>query len=247
MRSASLAWLLERKGMDCFLLEGGYKSFRTNLRSCFSSPFQFLVLGGMTGTGKTEILGVLKSKGQQIINLEKIASHKGSAFGALGESTQPTNEQFENNLFVELENVDTSRTIWIEDESKNIGRLLVPAELYQQMFQARLLLLDVPSEKRVQRLVAEYGKYPDDLLIGCIQKISRRLGGLDTQRAIDAVKKSDYRSVARITLRYYDKTYSYSLNKRFNDLIYPVHSNEISAEWNAEMLLDFARKNNLLI
>ena len=103
MRSNILAWLLKMAGLRVTLLQGGYKAFRNYLLPILDVEYKIIILGGQTGSGKTEMLSLLKSAGEQVIDLEHLASHKGSAFGLLGMPEQPSQEQFENMLALELE------------------------------------------------------------------------------------------------------------------------------------------------
>ena len=99
MRSNSMAWLLNTVGIKTSTLEGGYKSYRRFAQAFFTKPLNLIVIGGMTGSGKTEVLEALEKKGIQVIHLERLARHKGSVFGGIGMPVQPTTEQFENDLF----------------------------------------------------------------------------------------------------------------------------------------------------
>ena len=102
MRSAGVAWLLDLYGFKVYTLVGGYKKFRNHVLETFNLPFNLKILGGYTGSGKTELLKTLKEKGERIIDLEGIAGHKGSAFGNIGLPKQPGQEMFENILALEL-------------------------------------------------------------------------------------------------------------------------------------------------
>lgn len=121
MRSSRFAELLDKNGYDVYRLENGYKSFRKFIHQSFVEPVSLIVLGGMTGTGKTEILQELRTLGEQVIDLEHIANHRGSAFGGIGQKDQPSTEQFENNLFEILSQMDKGKRTWVEDESRRIG------------------------------------------------------------------------------------------------------------------------------
>ncbi len=103
MRSSGIGWLLKTAGFEVSVLEGGYKTYRRFVRQKLGEEINLIVLGGKTGSGKSDILNELATFGEQIIDLEKIAHHKGSAFGDLGQEKQPSNEQFENNLYLELQ------------------------------------------------------------------------------------------------------------------------------------------------
>jgi tRNA 2-selenouridine synthase len=222
MRSASLAWLFDVSGIKSYVLNGGYKAFRKHILEYFKLPFRLIVIGGMTGTGKTDILLKLKEKGKQVLDLEAIAHHKGSVFGALGEEKQNSNEQFENDLFSFLSVCNHKKTIWVEDESQNIGRNLIPSGFFQQILNAHLICIETDLDSRVKRLIRDYAVFPSESLEMCIRKISRRLGGLTTQSAIESLKQGDFGKVAELMLDYYDKTYTHSLEKRDTSKIHTI-------------------------
>ncbi len=214
-RSGSVAWLLDKAGFpEVLTLKGGYKAFRNHVLAAFNTPPVVHVLGGFTGTGKTETLYHLKDLGQQVLDLEDLAAHKGSSFGALGEKPQPTQEHFENMLWHTLEKVDRSRPLWVEDESQMIGRIKLPDALHAALRAAPLLFVDMPLELRLDRLVKGYGTYPVDQLSEAVQRIGKRLGPQHAKAAQEALAANDLRSVARIVLVYYDKTYAHGLSRR---------------------------------
>lgn len=214
-RSGSVAWLLDKAGFaEVSTLRGGYKAFRGHVLASFDAPIELRVLGGYTGSGKTELLHMLKAQGEQVIDLEGLANHKGSSFGALGERPQPTTEQFENLLWSESRALDRSRPIWVEDESLMIGRCKIPQPFYDRMRAATLFFVDMPQEERAERLVADYGKYPKEQLAEAIKRIEKRLGPQHCKAALEALAAGDLKSVARITLTYYDKAYRRGLAMR---------------------------------
>ena len=238
MRSKSMVWLFETMDISCYILEGGYKSYRSLIHAQFQQALKILVLGGRTGSGKTDILFQLEGMGEQIIDLEGLAHHKGSAFGSLGEHPQPSTEQFENNLYQAISLLDHERYIWIEDESRNVGRCVVPGDFYQQMKDSRILFLDISRELRATHLVKHYAGFEAEELKECVLKISKRLGGDRTQEALESVDKADFHSTAMITLHYYDKTYMFSLEK--NHKQYEViESDQIDPAHNAEVILNY--------
>jgi tRNA 2-selenouridine synthase len=215
-RSSSLGWLLQQAGFQVEVVEGGYKAFRQagrQLLSNWSRPL--LILGGPTGAAKTEVLKVLARRGETVVDLEGLANHKGSSFGALGEEPQPTVEQFENDLFSLFASLDPDdhRPVWLENESRAIGRVYIPQELWLKMRQSPLLILDTPLEWRVDHLVAVYARASRQELVESFERISKRLGGQHVQAALDALKANDHATAARIALRYYDKAYAYSLER----------------------------------
>ena len=211
MRSGSMAWLWDMLGYDVYILKQGYKAYRHYVLEELGKPIPYTIIGGKTGSGKTALLYQLQAMGEQIIDLEGIAHHKGSAFGALGQQPQPTTEQFENLLQQALSQLDTSKRIWLEDESKNIGSCYIPNTLWAQMRQAPLVVVELPIEVRVARLVQDYGTEAIDGLEECIKKIERRLGNEAMKEALKALHERDLATVARITLRYYDEAYDHGL------------------------------------
>lgn len=217
MRSASMAWLLETVGIKCNILTGGYKSYRTYVREQLEKPYNIVLLGGFTGSGKTDLLQLLSKAGRQVIDLEGIAHHKGSAFGAIGQSAQPTTEMFENILHHELSNLDPALPTWVEDESHNIGKDFIPEPFWLQMRQSPLVVIDATFEQRLDRLVRDYGNYPAQNLMASIQKIEKRLGYDKCKLALEACENNDLKTAAEICLIYYDKAYSNQLVNRFGD------------------------------
>jgi len=189
MRSESMAWLFETSGLKTSVLTGGYKSYRRFVHEFLSYPFPFIVIGGMTGSGKTEILSELVKQGHIALDLENLASHKGSVFGAIGEPAQPTTEQFENLLFEDLWQKKKSGPIFIEDESIAIGSVFLPKPLHQRMLHCPLIVIGVPREDRIRRLLKLYTLADKDILTRALQRIERRIGMEDTHKAIGYVEK----------------------------------------------------------
>ncbi|MCK5136676.1 MAG: tRNA 2-selenouridine(34) synthase MnmH [Bacteroidales bacterium] len=241
MRSKSMVWLFETLGLTCYLLEGGYKSYRHYVHSELSLPVHLNVIGGRTGSGKTDILHYLEQAGEQVIDLEGLAHHKGSAFGALGESQQPTTEQFENDLYRELSDLDRSRKIWIEDESRNVGRCVIPGGFYSRLRESDIIFLDIPREKRAHHLVKHYAEYDSEALKGCVLRIEKKLGGDRTRDALESIDREDFFNTAMITLHYYDKAYMYSLEKNHKQHIV-IHSDYVDPATNAGLLRKYFQK-----
>lgn len=214
-RSASVAWLLDKAGFNqVSILKGGYKSFRNHVLASFHAPLRMRIIGGYTGTGKTELLGHLRDLGEQTLDLEALANHKGSTYGAIGEEPQPTTEHFENELWHALNAIDPNKPTWIEDESQMIGRAKIPDPFYQQMRAAHCTFADMPREERAARLVMDYGKYPKEQLADATKRIEKRIGPQHCKTALEALENNDLFTVAMITLAYYDKTYLHGLEKR---------------------------------
>ncbi len=214
MRSGSLSTLWTQAGFRVSSLVGGYKAFRKYIREALGMPRQIMILGGMTGSGKTEILQLLAARGEQILDLEGLAHHKGSIFGAIGEPPQPSNEQFENNLFEAWKHTSPSRILWVEDESQRIGRVFVPDPLWAQMVQAPMINLQVPTPIRVNRLVQSYGTGDREQVAEALRHLAKRLDGKLFQEAMQALQAGEVAKVAELMLQYYDKTYTFALARK---------------------------------
>ena len=225
-RSSSLAWLLETAGFAVTRLDGGYKAYRQAnrdfLEELFSPdaervPVQLRVIDGPTGSGKTVLLQALAAAGAQVLDLEGIARHKGSAFGLTPGDTQPTSEAAENEIARRLRDYSArfsalgadAPPLWVENESRNIGRVFLPDALMDALDRAPRVELAVPREERLDHIVSEYGAYPPELLAATFTQIGKRLGGEATQQAIAALRAGDLHTAAAIALRYYDKTYAH--------------------------------------
>jgi len=239
MRSESVAWLMDLSGQyDPSVLRGGYKAYRNFALAQFASERRLLILGGMTGSGKTRILNLLMTSGGQGLDLEARAAHKGSAFGALGQPEPPTQQQFENDLAFELFRTDPVRPLWLEDESRHIGRRTIPDEFWIRMRDAPVIVIEKSREERVQSLVDDYGSCNPDELCESIAKIERRLGGERARLASDAVTAGDLATACGHVLDYYDRTYNHGLSRRDPDKITRLDVTGMPDEKVAEILLE---------
>jgi tRNA 2-selenouridine synthase len=237
MRSKSFAEHLQNNGFEVAIIRDGYKAFRRLALESFSNDSKLNVLGGYTGSGKTQILLKLKELGHQVIDLEGIANHKGSAFGAIGCDPQPTTEQFENNLYWQWKELDFLKSVWLEDESSNIGRVIIPSSLFLKMRQADLIFIDIPKETRGLFLIGDYCIGDNELLANSIQNISKRLGGEKTKKALDYLEKNDFYNVALICLDYYDKYYYKGMIKRDTVKTKIIKSSNTNCEENINKIL----------
>lgn len=236
-RSVSVGWLLGKAGFtEVLTLLGGYKAFRSHARASIGQERSIKVLGGFTGSGKTEVLQQLTALGEQVVDLEALASHKGSSFGALGQQPQPTTEQFENLLWEELRAKDPARPVWVEDESLMIGRVSIPQAFFAQMRGAKMYFVEVPLEQRVDRLVRDYGGFPKEALADAVRRIAKRIGPQHCKRALEALDAGDLRPVAQITLRYYDKAYLHGASRRYRDKVIHIDAADHTPEYLARQL-----------
>jgi tRNA 2-selenouridine synthase len=220
MRSAGVAWLLDLYGFRVLTLSGGYKAYRTMARAQFEVDYPFSVIGGYTGSGKTLVLQELRKAGQKVIDLEDLAKHKGSAFGAIAGVVAPTQEMFENLLAEELYEIKkqppTGDTIWLEDESQRIGGINLPNAFWNIMRRAPVCFLEIPFEERLKHIVEEYGKQDKVQLQNAIIRIQKRLGPLETKTTLEYLAQDNVTESFRILLKYYDKQYNKALQKRGN-------------------------------
>jgi tRNA 2-selenouridine synthase len=239
MRSAGVAWLLDLYGFKVYTLIGGYKKFRNYVLDTFRLPYQLNIVGGYTGSGKTELLKSLQQKGEKVIDLEGIANHKGSAFGKIGMPDQPSQEMFENILSCELRKCSEippsgggGSTVWLEDESQRIGLVNIPNDLWKSMRQSPVYFLEIPFEERLKHIVQEYGRLDQEKLIAAIDRISQKLGNLNAKTAILHLKEGKIAESFAILLKYYDKLYFKSLHNRegINSLLHSVECKSVTPE-----------------
>jgi len=245
MRSGAVQWLLELAGFQVHLLDKGYKDYRRWALAQFAHPRPLLILGGLTGSGKTDVLQELVRQQQPVLDLEGLANHKGSSFGAIGLLPQPTPEQFENNLALVLNQLPADAVPWTEDESLTIGAIGIPKPFFEQMRHAPLIVLDIPQPVRIRKLAAEYGREDPEQLAEAIRRISKRLGGLATKEALTAIETGDMEKMVAIALSYYDKTYSYGLAEKKNVRVVRVASDTCDAAENAARVLMVAQQEGL--
>ena len=176
-------WLKEI-GVDIDFVEGGFKALRNTcievLDSASSDNKEWIIIAGKTGSGKTKMIKQISNS----IDLEGLANHRGSAFGGF-ETLQPTPVNFENNLAYQYLNISSNK-VYIEDESKTIGRLVIPKKFFNKMNSSTLVLIQEPIENRIKNIYNEYVSKEIELtdehkvlisLRSKLQKISKRLGG----------------------------------------------------------------------
>lgn len=240
MRSASMAWLLDMAGFKVRLLKGGYKAYRAHLDHILEAyNWKFVVISGATGSGKSELLDIIATTGEQVIDLEGLAHHKGSAFGHLGQLPQPSTEQFINIIHENLRKLDPSKIVWCEGESMLIGHLFLPQKFFAMMQSAKRIEVVMDVEQRLDRLTAEYGSFDIEALISAFEKITKRLGYDNAKNAVEALRNGDIRGAAAIALIYYDKAYARSAVTE-GTIKWSLDNNELQA--NAKRLIKIVKK-----
>jgi tRNA 2-selenouridine synthase len=246
MRSAAIAWLLDLYGFKVYTLIGGYKIYRQVVLESFKEPYCFRILGGYTGSGKTQVLKQLELAGELVIDLEAIACHKGSAFGAIGQPVQPSQEMFENLLSHEFRKKKTLTasdgspvSIWLEDESQRIGLINIQQTIWERMRQSPVFFMDIPFEQRLNYVVESYGILDKEKMLQAIARIQKRLGGLETKKALHFLIEGDVRECFRILLKYYDRYYLKALHNRQNAaaLVRTISCDSLSPIANAQKII----------
>jgi len=213
LRSNIIAWVLGTGGFQATVLKAGYKSYRRWVLSELDKDRKYIVLGGRTGSGKTEILKAM-AKYVPIIDLEGLAHHKGSAFGHLGQPPQPGNEYYENLLAEKLFAIADDETVWIENESQNVGSAKVPAKLYQGIRESFTVEIVLNAEDRKKRILNEYGIFSAELLAETTKKIRKRLGEVRLREALEHLQQGNLEAWIEMMLAYYDKMYNYGMDLR---------------------------------
>jgi tRNA 2-selenouridine synthase len=221
MRSAAVAWLLDLYGFKVIQLQGGYKAYRNWVIEKYSQAYTLKVLGGYTGSGKTETLKKILENGKAFVDLEGLANHKGSSFGALGQAQQPSQEMFENLLSQALAQQEKlNQVIWVEDESQRIGTVMIPNAFFDQIKKITCYFMRIPFEERLHFIVTHYGIYNKESLMAATLRIQKRLGGLETKNTLSAIEAGDLKAAFTILLKYYDKWYDkFSKGERNNKTV----------------------------
>ena len=223
-RSGSLALILDQIGFKVSLLEGGYREYRRAVMAdleLLPQRFQYRVVCGTTGSGKSHLLRVLADRGEQVLDLEALANHRGSVLGLVPGSPQPSQKQFDSRVWEALRRFDPTRKVWVESESKKVGDLRVPERLIDQMRASPCAALELPLEARVALLVEDYPHFVTDTQAFC-QRLDalRVLRGNDVinawQEAARAGRTSDV--VRELLLNHYDPIYLQSMRRNFGSL-----------------------------
>ncbi|KZE65971.1 hypothetical protein AWM68_06215 [Fictibacillus phosphorivorans] len=224
LRSKSIAQTMNMIGLQCLQLEGGIRSYRKQIESFFDryikTQRQIIVLEGHTGTMKTEILERLQNEGYPVINLEKMAGHKGSIFGRIGE--QPSSQKkFESNLFERLKELENSPSLIIESESKRIGRVIVPDFLLEGKYSGTRIHIEVPFHLRVHYICNVYKPLlHKDEIVEAVNKLSKRIPVAVMEDLKDSLQCQNYEKVVSLLLEnYYDPKYEYAEQKYESDCV----------------------------
>lgn len=223
-RSGALAHVLTQVGWRTGRLDGGYRAYRRAVIAdleVLPAKFTWRVVCGMTGTGKSRFLRALAAAGTQVLDLEALASHRGSVLGNLPDAPQPSQKLFESHVWHALRHFDPSRPVYVESESKKIGVLRVPAALIASMWASDTLVLEADMAMRVELLKDEYAHFVGDAFalntqLQCLVK----LHGHDTIRRWTAMARTGTWNALteELLIRHYDPSYTRAIVKHYPSL-----------------------------
>lgn len=220
-RSGSLTHVLQKIGFAAQQLEGGYKAYRRGVVAdleTLPAQFNFWVVSGPTGSGKSLLLQALAAQGGQVLDLEELAAHRGSLLGALPGQAQPNQKRFESEVWSRIRRFDPARSIFVESESKKIGALRVPDKLIHRMRESMCLRLEVPQAERIALLIEEYTHFLGDpiLLLTQLNHLTRLRGSETIQAWQTMIRSRDWPGLVEDLLNtHYDPAYFKSLNKNY--------------------------------
>jgi tRNA 2-selenouridine synthase len=228
-RSRATATILHAVGWDVTVVAGGYKNYRAHVRESIARlgpQLQWHMLTGLTGSGKSRLLRIMAAQGQQVLDLESIGCHRGSLLGEEPEAAQPSQKHFESLLLEQWERFDLTKPVWLESESKRLGRLWLPEPLWQAMLRATVHEVCVPAPARAAFLITEYPHFVNDPsgLLTKLQTLKESCGGpqlLAWQEMVHAGRWHEF--VVSLLDRHYDPVY-----RRCRDFPAPVSHHEMT-------------------
>lgn len=226
MRSQSIAHFAMMSGLHIQRLDGGFRAFREYVVENIPAliPEQAIVLYGLTGTGKTDILHALKQKGYPVLDLEGYANHKGSVFGAVSGQTPHNQKMFDALLYEDLQKIEGSKYFFMEGESKRIGHAVQPPELYEKKNNGIHIRVDSKLETRVERIYAQYVDKSDafhERVQDALSRIMKRIKQADIQKELlQSLEERNYKDMIRLLIvYYYDPRYDNKINETLNTVL----------------------------
>ncbi|MDJ0508059.1 MAG: tRNA 2-selenouridine(34) synthase MnmH [Crocosphaera sp.] len=238
-RSQSLAVILTQIGWRVKVIEGGYKKYRSYVcKQLKELPlrFNYRVISGLTGTGKTAFLHCLKKEGYQVLDLEKIANHRGSLLGQEWENKlqiQPSQKYFDSLLLQEFNQFDINKPIWIESESYKIGDVYLPESLWKKMKQSSYFEMLLPLEIRVEGLLKEYSYLTEntEILKDKLQYLKSRYGYQKISQWYDWIDKKAWQELVKdLLITHYDPAYKRSLKKMSKNITKKIELFDLSCK-----------------
>ena len=220
-RSGSLCHVLQKIGFAARQLEGGYKAYRSKVVEDLErlpDQFQFRVICGPTGSGKSRLLRALNGAGAQVLDLEELAAHRGSVLGVLPDHPQPTQKAFESTLWSRLNILSPHEPVYVESESKRIGALQVPGGLIAVMRASPCIRLHLPRDARIRLLVEEYEHFPrqPDALIEQLNQLTALRGKETIEGWRALIDEGNWQGLVGALLdEHYDPAYTRSLSRNY--------------------------------
>ena len=243
-RSSSLVSLFKSIGINVFKLDGGYKGYRNYINEILPDTIKkvnFIVLYGNTGTGKTSILKSLENQGMDVLDLEGYANHRGSVLGGVGLGDQNSQKKFESLIYECVRNRKTN-TVFVEGESKKIGKIIIPDYLYDGISHGINIKIEADLETRVDNILKDYVHETDDELISSLNFLRRHIGNKNIDKYIQLIKQKNYKyAIEELMVKYYDPLYQHN-NRSYSEIFYNKNNMTTSLS-----IIDWVNKNTLLL
>ena len=220
-RSGSLVHVLRQVGWDAVRLDGGYKAFRKQVVADLDSMperFSLEVVCGATGSGKSRLLEALDAEGAQVLDLEKLAAHRGSVLGERPDAPQPSQKSFETAIWSALSAFDPARCVYVESESRKVGDLRVPGELIERMRASPCLRLEADEATRVRLLREDYVHFEErpQVLVGKLECLAPLHGAERIDAWKSALARGDWDGLVRdLLVAHYDPAYQRSMFRNY--------------------------------
>jgi tRNA 2-selenouridine synthase len=199
----------------------------------------FIVLFGKTGCGKSSILRHLATNGMQVLHLEDLAGHSGSAFGGLEGKEQPDQEIFEQEIYKCLEGFDKTKPLWVEYESNYLGKLQLPEQLFSRIRQSEMLIIHLERDLRIRRIIEEYAQFGIDRLLEAALKLKKKISSKKYRLLRKSIETEDYETAVSILLTYYDRAYVNGMMNGEFKVMGELQLLSGNAEENAMQIIDF--------
>ena len=245
MRSSSLEAIFYALKYKTLKLEGGYKSYRNYIMEHLpekNKNIKYITLHGRTGVGKTKILEKLSEKGYSVMDLEKMANHKGSFFGGLCEKKKQSQKRFESEVYENLSNNKTGYVL-IESESKRIGDIYLPEVIHDSILTGCHIMIDTSMENRVKIIMEDYSGATKEELKSCLEKVGKYISKERYENYSKLLEDGKLAELSKILMeKYYDPLYDQSINK------YSYEENIFynTVEEGAERVADFLLKKGFI-
>lgn len=241
-RSSAVAGFLHSLGLRVYKINGGYKKYRTFVTESINSimdKVEFITLYGNTGTGKTKILHNIKELGYDILDLEKYANHKGSLLGSVGMGESNSQKMFESMMAEDLLKRKTG-VFFVEGESKKIGKVIIPANVYDKMISSKKVRIDADIDFRVKNIKEDYVIDRDSELIESIKKLKKYISKVKVEEYIKKIENKEYDYVIKeLAIKYYDPMY-----ENYDREFVKTYKNENNLELAKKLIKDFVPLEN---